>query len=419
MNSGSSSSAQSAKSSARFTPYHWKLFIFLSVATFFEGYDFMALTQLLPNFGAEWELGEAQKGALVTVINLGTVAAYVLVRRADRWGRKRVLTVTIVGYTVFTFLTGFAPNVYVFGALQLVARVFLVGEYAISMVIAAEEFPAARRGNVIGVILAFNSLGAIVCAGVVPTLLETSLGWRAVYFVGVIPLAIIAMARRGLRETERFSAQVGLARTSSRGLFHIFKTPHRTRVLQMAAIWFLTYICTHNAVTFWKEFALAERGLTDAEAGGAIALAAVAAMPLVFLSGRLMDGIGRRLGAVVIFLVGSLGVVACYTVEGRWPLTAALVFGIYGASAVPQVLNAYTTELFPTDLRGDAFAWSNNLLGRIGYVFSPAAVGLAAGSIGWGLAVSVTTIFQLAALVLILLLLPETKGRELEETAAV
>ena len=82
----------------------------------------------------------------------------------------------------------------------------------------------------------------------------------------------------------------------------------------MAAIWFLTYVCTHNAVTFWKEFALAERGFSDAEAGGAIALAAVAAMPFVFMSGRLMDWIGRRWSAVVIF--GSVFKFLCQRTPG-------------------------------------------------------------------------------------------------------
>ena len=104
---------------------------------------------------------------------------------------------------------------------------------------------------------------------------------------------------------------------------------------------------------------------------------------------------------------------------GFWPLTAALVLGIFGASAVPPVLNAFTTELFPTDLRGDAFAWSNNLIGRIGYVLSPIAVGQAAPHFGWGPSVASTAGALVAALVLVWILLPETNAKELEETAAV
>jgi putative MFS transporter len=402
-----------------FTPYQRRLFLFLSVATFFEGYDFLALTQILPNVRAEMGLDRAQGGAIVTFINVGTVLAYLLVRRADRWGRRRLLTITIAGYTVLTFATGFSPNVYTFVALQLVARMFLIAEWAISMVIAAEEFPADGRGMVIGVIQGCSSLGAILCAGVVPMLLKTPWGWRSVYFVGIVPLVILAFARRGLRETRRFEEQVGAGGTSARSIFHIWTTPYRARMLQLALVWALTYVCTQNAVTFWKEFALAERGLTDEEVGTAISIAAVGAMPLVFYAGRLLDVVGRRAGAVIIFAIGIGGTVACYGLQGKWPLTAALVLGIFGASGVLPVLNSFTAELFPTDLRGDAFAWSNNLLGRIGYVLSPLGVGLAALELGWGPAVQLTAIGPALALGLMLLWMPETKDRELEETAAV
>lgn len=179
-----------------------------------------------------------------------------------------------------------------------------------------------------------------------------------------------------------------------------------------------TYVCTQNAVTFWKEFAVAERQFSDAEVGQAIALAAVVSLPLVFLTGKLIDTAGRRPGAAVVFVAGAIGTFGCYTLEGKLPLTLALILGIFSSSAVLPVLNAFTTELFPTELRGDAFAWSNNLIGRITYVLSPVVVALIAKDVGWGPAVRVTAVFPLIALGLIFLLLPETRLRELEETSS-
>lgn len=400
------------------TSYQRKLFVFLSVATFFEGYDFIALTQLLPELRQAMGLSEAEGGRLVSFINIGTVVAFVLVRYADRWGRRRVLTITIAGYTLFTFLSGLAPGIIAFAIFQFGARMFLIAEWAISMVYAAEEFPAERRGMVIGVIQGCSSLGSIVCAGLVPTLTALPWGWRSVYFVAIVPLVLLAYARRGLKESRRFEEQVGKA--EGRSFFHIWRTPYRRRVLQMALVWGATYVCTQNAITFWKEFAIADRGLTAKQAALSIVIAAVASMPLVFYTGKLLDQVGRRLGAIIIFSLGILGVLGCYGFTGWWPLTAALVFGIFGASGVLPVLNAFTAELFPTDLRGDAFAWSNNLLGRIGYVLPPALVGVLAEQFGsWGPAVQLTVIGPIIALVLMLLWLPETKARELEETAAV
>jgi putative MFS transporter len=406
--------------------YQIRLFAFLSVATFFEGYDFLALTQILKNLRDDMSLSESEAGWLVAFINLGTVVAYLLVRKADRWGRKRVLTLTIIGYTMFTLLTGLSWDVYSFGAFQFGARVFLIAEWATAMVYAAEEFPADRRGMVIGVIQAFSSLGAIVCAGVVPLLLNVPidnplsgepLGWRAVYFVGIIPLVLLAFARRNLAETRRFTESV--KDRGHRAFAAIWKSPYRTRVIQLAIIWGVAYICSQNAITFWKDFAITERGLDDADVGASITIAALASMPLVFAVGPLMDRIGRLRGAAIVLGLGGIGVFLSYTLDGKWPLTAALILGVFGASAVPAVLNTFTTELFPTEFRGDAFAWANNLLGRIGYVLSPIAVGTLAQAHSWGGVLRYTAFANLVALALILLWLPETMNKELEETAAV
>lgn len=409
----------------KLTPYQRRLLLFLSVATFFEGYDHIAITQILPELRADLGVGEGEAGLAVALINVGTILAYFLVRQADRWGRRRVLTITIAGYTVFSFLTGLSPNLWSFAAFQLLARIFLIAEWAISMVYAAEEFPPERRGLTIGLIQAVASLGSLACAVLVPSFVDTPWGWRTVYFVGSIPLVLVALARRSVRETERFQQLDEVERAAPRPLVYIFRTPYRKRVLQLALIWSLTYVCTQTAVMFWKEYAVAPPPasgphLDPEQVGLIIAVAAVGATPLLFGVGFLLDKVGRRVGASIIFMVTALSCIAAYTLEHNIvAMTIAVLGAVFGASAVLPVLNAYNTELFPTDLRGDAFAWSNNLLGRIGYVIAPAVVGGAAAAWGWGPPVALTAIGPLLALVLILWWLPETRGKKLEETAAI
>ena len=89
------------------------------------------------------------------------------------------------------------------------------------MVYASEEYPSDRRGTVIGVLQAFSSLGAIFCAGVTPFLLSTAYGWRTVYLVGVLPLVILAFARRNLKETQRFIDMKASGKQSSGDFFAI------------------------------------------------------------------------------------------------------------------------------------------------------------------------------------------------------
>ncbi len=403
------------------TSYQKKLLFFLSIATFFEGYDFMALTQILPNLRESMGISVFGGTAMVAFINFGTMVAYVLIRKADVIGRRQMLMVTIVGYTIFTLISGFSTNVYMFAITQFFARVFLIGEWLVSMIYAAEEFPSDRRGMVIGVIQACSSLGAVVCAGVVPLLLKSSLGWRLVYFVGVIPLLLIAFARRNIKESQRFEKGEAESDTGTH-LFAIFKTPYRNRMLLMAAIWCLTYMCTHNAITFWKEYALGEQKMSDGQVGLIITVGALAAMPLVFVAGKLLDVWGRKVGAAVIYMVTIVGVIGAYGLDQTWAQMTAMVFAVFGVTACLSVMNTYSTELFPTNLRANAFAWANNLLGRIGYVFSPLLIGVCADTKylgwGWGLTMQLSTIFPFIALALVLAFLPETRNRSLEETSA-
>jgi putative MFS transporter len=400
------------------TGYQRRLLVFLSVATFFEGYDFLALMQVLPALRRSFDIDRAGAGILFTVVNAGTIIAYLLIRNADRWGRKRVLSVTIAGYATFTGLSGLAPNIYAFAALQLAARVFLVAEYATAMVVAAEEFPAARRGMALGLIQTFTSLGGILCAGVVPKLVESEYGWRAVYLVGLVPLLILVYARRSLKETERFAAQVTRGQEAP-SLFAIWRGPFRKRVLQLGAIWFLSYLTMQNAISFWKDYALTERGLSETQAGGYIAGAALVSLPMLAATGKLLDWIGRRHGAGVIFGFGALGVLGCYSLVPGALLAVSLTLAIWATSAFLPVLTAFNTELFPTELRANAMAWSNNLMGRLGYVFSPLVIGPIAERVGWGTALRPTVIFALGAMVCIYFWMPETAGRELEDTARV
>ena len=415
-----SSPTASAREPGTPTPlssYQRRLFLLLGVATFFEGYEYVALTQLLPNLRATYHLTEGQGGYLVGAIGFSALAAFFLIRRADVIGRRRTLSITIAGYTLCSVLCALAQDVWQFGAAQLAARAFLLGEYAISMVYLAEEFPADRRGFAVGMMQGLSTLGAIVCAGLVPTLVRTPWGFRTVYVVGSVPLLLLIWLRRNVRETKRFEAMKPKSKAAS-SLFAVFRGPYRARVFLLSTIWGLTYLCTYLSLTYWKEFALAERGFDDVMVSRVVMIAAVGSLPLVFATGKLLDMVGRRRGAVVVFVCITGSTLLAYNAHDFWVLTLGVTGTFFSASAMLPVLNSFTLELFPTDVRADGFGWSVNVLGKISYVLGPLVVGFVAQRWGYGIAMSTISIGPLLALGLILARLPETSGRELEDTSA-
>ncbi len=400
---------------SQLSSYHRRLFAFLSIASFFEGFDYYALAQLLPEIRAAFGLSISQGTAMASVINIGMVLSFFLVRQGDRVGRRRLLSWTITGYMVCTALSAVTAHVAQFALCQMLARLFQSAEVATVMVFAAEEFPAERRGFVLGVIQGVSSLGAIVCAGITPLLIGTALGWRMVYLVGGLPLILVAYLRRNLRDSQRFT---GEAVQTKLPLLRVFRSRYRGRVLLMSAIWALVMFCTQSALLFWKDFAVTNRHFSAAQVATCMTIAAVGSLPLVFSVGKLLDVIGRRASTVIVFGLTLLGVGLSYTDLHPSVLTVGVLLGIAGTTCVLSVVQTLTTELFPTDIRAESFGIANSLLGRSAGVISPLLVGMLSTRLGYGLAVQATGIGPLLAMLLILLFVPETRGKELEDTAA-
>ena len=102
---------------------------------------------------------------------------------------------------------------------------------------------------------------------------------------------------------------VGHLQSTEQSLWAIWKTPFRKRLLMLALIWAASYVASQNAIAFWKEFAVHERGFSDAQVGASIVIAAVVSLPLVFASGWLDEETGEYLGRpvdVVQFIDGSI-----------------------------------------------------------------------------------------------------------------
>lgn len=409
--------------------YLRRLLLLLASASFFQGYDLSVLALLLPDIQATYGAREAVLGLARIPIELGLVASLFVARLGDRFGRRRLLLLSILGYTAFTALTAAAWDLRSFACFQFGSRVFLGAEVVLAVTLVVEEFPAHRRGRALGVLLAWEAAGTIAVAVLMAAGLQaTPLGWRAFFLVGLVPLAGLSLARRQLRESSRFLAVRGAHDGVHDGEHDVnrrrptpaspWRPPHRRRLVTVGLVHLLRSIPLAGATAWWAYFAERERGFTEVEVAVAVLGAFSAGGIAYYLCGRAMDRFGRRPTAMVYLAGAIISGVAAFQVTGRAWAHVALVGAVgFGLGAQP-VLSAFSTELFPTEIRGRAAAAVRHLFEVPGYLLGPAAVGVlgdrasgAIGTIG-----DVASLLMLVAVPAVWLVrkLPETRGVDLD-----
>ncbi len=400
------------------TAGEWRLLALLGTANAVNGYDLAIITLALPAIQATLGIAETGVGAMLAVIRLGSLPALALGVLADRYGRRRLLLATIVGFTICTVATAGVPDATSFIAVQLLARVFIAAEDTLAIVVVAEELAAARRGFGLGVLAALGGVGHGLAAVSFALVGNGPLGWRLLYLAAGVPLAIVAWLRRSLVETRRFlDHQASHARTDTPVLAPLVTLVqrHPGRVLALVAMIFPIYVLTAPAITFQSKFLQEAHGYGPATVavlyfvGGGLSVAAQLGV------GRISDRIGRKPMALAALVLTAAGTLVLYRGAGPWVIVGWLVM-VVAYLGLDVMLSALGSELFPTAHRATASA-VRAVTATVG-----AAAGLAlegplytlTGSHGSAIS---WMVLPLALVPIALLALPETAHRELEEIA--
>lgn len=400
------------------------MFLLLVSVTFFEGYDGTIVSLAFEDIGRTFDASEALLGVSRSVIELGLFFAFFLTRLADRKGRRWLLVWSVAGYTLATFATAFAWDLWSFTALQSISRVFLGAEYAVAVTMIVEEFPAERRGPTIGKLLMFGAVGDLAVALLlVAGAHEGPLEWRALFLVGIAPLVALGWFRRRLRETRRFDDHqrdiaAGTA-TAATDLWAPWQPAYRWRLVLVGLVHLARSLPFFAATSWFFFYAEREQGIN--ETALYVMFLAAFAMGLVgyAVCGVLLERIGRRATTLLYLGASPVAGIALFQVEGIIPIAVALVAAIFFGIGAAPALSAMATELFPTAIRGQAAAWARNVFEIAGFVLGPLLVGVLGdhyqGPIGSiGDTISLLFLLFIPAVWLVARHLPETRGQELE-----
>lgn len=391
------------------------MFPVIMTGSFFEGFDFMIINLALPFISRDLGIDTQATGFAVSVVAIGALLAFFVVRLGDRVGRKPVFLWSVVLYSALSLLTAFSPNIQVFVACQFLARIFLVAVWATGYIVVSEEFSVEMRGRALGLFQSVAAVGAIFPSLFMPVVAAAGLGWRALYVIGALPLLMIVILGKNFQETERFQ-KTKVEKEAGPGFFTVFQPPYRKYMIVIAALWFFIYLCYASSMNFFSYRVVNDLGWTEARVGLTTAVAYLIGLSGYFIAGKLLDSIGRKKTAVIFFLAGSAATIgafqtAAYEVVFAFQILACLTVGVFTV-----ICASFTNELFPTAIRANATAWGNNIVGRLGTILAPAAVGSLAGPLGGvGNSVSLMALGPVVGVLLVVLFLPETRYREMQD----
>jgi MFS family permease len=356
-------------------------------------------------------LSGTELGIGLAIIRLASLGGLPITGLADRFGRRIMLLVTVGVGLAMTVVAAVSPSFWWFVAIFACGRPLLSATNGLAQVTAAEQTASADRAKAVALIAAGYGVGAGFIA-IVHSLASRTLGFRGVFVMALVPLALLPLLRRWIEEPDRFAVAAAGSEHPIPVLSAVAR-PFRRRLVVIVILAFAVSVITGPANSFIFLFAqnfLHQRGIVTA---GMVAGAGVAGLVGLLVGRWLADRVGRRLTGALAMVAVALFATLAYT--GSAPaLLVGYILGVFAGSVFAPAAGSLVNELFPTSVRASVAGWflAAGVLGAVAGLVVFGAV--ADVDNRFGVAGLVT--FMPAALVMVLFwLLPETRGREPED----
>ncbi len=393
------------------------------VATFagwmLDGMDVMVYSLVLPTLISLWHISKGEAGLLGTsALLLSSLGGWLAGLAADRYGRVRVLQLTILWFAFFTFLSGFAngfTQLLIFRGLQGLG---FGGEWAVGSVLIGETIRSEYRGRAVGTVQGGWSIGWGISAlfyTLFFAVLPPGLAWRAMFWVGFLPALLAWWIRSHVSESDVFERSLAVKKARSSTHFLQIFSPELLKTTLLASLVALGGQGGYHAITTWLPLYLSARGLSVTHTGGYLLVVIAGSFAGYLTAAHLADRIGRK-WTLILFAVLSFMTVLLYTVlpiSNHVMLFLGFPLGFFPSGAFSP-MGAFFTELFPTSLRGSGQGFAYNLGRGVGALF-PALVGYFSAHMQLGEAIAVFAVSAYLLMGLSVLLLPETRGMDLTE----
>lgn len=382
-----------------------RLLAALSVLGVIAGYLGVLIGQTITFAAEEFGADDAAQGRTLAAVRIGVIISVVLIRRADRIGRRPLL----IGFTamalLFTVLGATSSSLAELGFFQAISRGLTTGLLTLLTLAVTEEVPAGVRALGISLMAMCSGLGAGMVLWVLPVADVSTGAWRWTYIAPVVFVPALVWVWRVLPETRRFDRATEVEAPAP---------VDRRRFTLIAFSAFASALFLSPASQLLNEYLRDEQGMSAGAISAFRLLTGTPAGLVVLVAGLAADRVGRR-------PIGSIGLGIGVVFSGLlfftsgWALWVIGTIGFWTLAGAFPALRGYQTELFPTRSRARVGGWID-LITVTGSAIGLIVVGEL--STRWGSlgpALSVMAVAPLIVVVLVLTVYPETAERELEE----
>lgn len=428
-------------------PFKWKvqgsIFIIGGLGFMFDAWDVTLNGALIPLVAQEWGL-DRPTAALLGTSNLVGMAlgAFVWGGIADRFGRKKAFSLTLLMFAVFTVLGAFSPNFGFFVAFRFLAGLGLGGCIPVDYALVGEFAPAKLRGRVLTAMDGWWPVGAALSFFVSGWVMATADNWRLILAVMILPAFVVFFVRRSVPESPLYLAAKGREAEAREVIDYLVERTGATKrdyvieqvpverparwYEQVVSLWryswkitatswllFITVLLVYYLALTWLPSILTEAGMAQSASFFATAVMALMGLLGVVIAALLVERVGRKwLLAVSAPLSGLVLVIVALNL--KVPAAAVgwvLVFGVIVQVAIP-VLYAYVSEMYPTELRASGFGWASTM-SRFAAGFGPLIFAALWPVLGLPTLFIAASVLVTLAIIFMAKFAPETMGRQL------
>lgn len=422
--------------------FHYKLLLVTGLGWFFDSMDTGLIAFILPVLAKEWGLAPGQMGLIGSIGLIGmALGAVVSGTIADRIGRKKVFTITVLLYSIASAFCALSWNYQSLLVFRFLVGFGLGGELPVAATLVSEYAPSRVRGRFIVLLESFWGLGWIAAACIAYFFIPLY-GWRMAFLIGALPALYVCLIRMHMPESVRYllaHGRVGEARqivvslerqlhvpvapfvseketvpvVAKASFRELWKKPFASRTIMLWLVWFGINF-SYYGIFMWLPSLVFQQGFTVVKTFEYVLIMTLAQLPGYYCAAWLVDKIGRKytLSAFLLFSgVASYFFGHASTAAALMMWGSVMSFFNLGAWGV---LYTYTPEQYPTAIRALGSGWAAGF-GRFGGMAAPMMVGaLLARSFGFASVFYMFALVFAAVAVIVMSLGVESKQKDLE-----